>query len=113
MKNSYETLEKLFQAMEEHVNTTVLHWKTDFSIDKDIISKNGNGTYIWFLRDCGTHLLHLCGEKAHMTLYHASVIRNTFERYREFCITINNEKGEYTLSLIADCMVDDVERQVS
>ena len=104
MKNSYETLEKLFQAMEEHVNTAVLHWKTDFSIDKDIISKNGSGTYVWFLRDCGTHLIHLCGEKAHQGSYYANVIRHSFEHYKEYCIVIDTIKGVYELSLVADYM---------
>lgn len=110
---TYPTQEALFEAMSEYVQVTVRHWDSDFEIDKTSIEDHGDGTYIWFLRECGTHLLHLCGEKAHVTLYHANVIRNTFKQYREFCITINNEKGEYSLSLIADCMVDEVERQVS
>lgn len=104
MKNSYGTLEKLFQAMEEQVDSTVSYWKTDFAIDKDIITKNGSGTYVWFLRDCGTHLIHLCGEKAHQGSYYANVIRQSFEQYKEFCIVIDTVKGIYELSMVADYM---------
>jgi len=107
----YKTMNELFQAMEGFVEKTVYHWKNDFQIDKDIITKNGTGTYIWFLRNSGTHLIHVCGERTHQALYYANVVRNSFDNYKEYCITVDTVKNEFSLSLVEECLEEQNERK--
>ena len=49
----------LFSRMQEIVDKYCIAYKTDLDLDKKLLRKNPELTYLWIVRECGTYLLPL------------------------------------------------------
>lgn len=109
-KKTFATMDGLVNEMQRQVDSIVLHWKSDFDIDRRIIDEHADtsSTYRWFLRTCGTHFVRVSADDmtesdiAASTSY-LQAVRSCYVAYREFSVCIPEKgKGNYSISLLRD-----------
>ena len=109
-EKTFVTMDSLMEEMQRQVDSIVLHWKSDFDIDRRIIAEHADtsSTYRWFLRTCGTHFVRVSADDMTETDIAASktylqAIRSCYVAYREFLVCIPEKgKGNYSIRLLRD-----------
>lgn len=83
----YKRREELFDAMQSTVETNVKSYKTDLDIDKKILSERDNETFVWIVREHGTHLIQITNSID--PFYYVSVVCNNYADYKMYIVSTN------------------------
>ena len=94
--------------MQNLVNRNVKHYKTDFDIDKEILSRKEATSYRWIIRESGTHLIPIPGKDNQEELQKASdyigAIKYNWSEYKDYIITFNKDHTEGTIKLLVNTL---------
>ena len=92
----YKRREELFNTMQSIVDTNVKTYRTDFDIDKKILSERDNETFVWIVREHGTHLIQITNSID--PLYYIHVICDNYDIYTMYIVT----------TIVNACYMDEV-----
>ena len=70
----YKNKKALFDEMQKIVDDTMTMYQSDFDIDKDIINRSGDNTFVWMVREHGTHIIRLTNSVD--PLYYVNAVYN-------------------------------------